>query len=140
MFHIRVKFDHEAHCIFKHLTCSACNLFEDISKEERRLSIESGGKQVENDSVTHNFMKSFGWCVGAVSHAVESEDPFLARLADDLRAVYQLLAKSLNAPREESIGMKKQAITAHGKILNELVGHYRFEAGKSEGKKRKRQG
>lgn len=90
--------------------------------------------------MTHNFMKSFGWCVGAVSHAVESEDPFLARLADDLRAVYQLLAKSLEAPRKEAIGMRKNAITAHGKILNELVKHYKIKEGKDEGKKEKRHG
>lgn len=129
---MKVKFDHESHCIYKHLTCSACNLFEDISKEERRLSNKKSGK-LENDQIGHNFHKAFGWMVGAVSHAAESEDPFLAGLADELRAVYQKLAKSMEEDIEEAIQLKKEVITAQGKIINKLTEHYQVNEDKDSG-------
>lgn len=128
---MRVDLDEESHCIYKHLTCSSCNLFEDISKEERKMSNEENGN-LEDDEIGHNFHKAFGWMVGAVSHATESEDPFLSRLADDLRAIYQLLSQAMEAERKKSIEMKKKAITAQGKILKRLTEHYKVEKGTEE--------
>lgn len=45
--------------------------------------------------VESNFHKSVGWVVGAVTHAAESDDKFLSSLVDDLRYIYQLMAKDL---------------------------------------------